>query len=160
MLFLLFRLLHGELQELVFYWYFFVNIIHFLPQAYGFCVISVNSFIIRIRLCWIPLRLQMYFDVCKHIYNQSLFLTCKILCCYVWTAIITAIYKPKIFIISFHRIFLPSLVSFWFITRQGLIQYIKLAVITQQNVLHCIVQYVIQLHVSALFLGHRQVVSA
>ena len=46
--------------------------------------------------------------------------------------------------------------SFWFITRQGLIQYIKLAVITQQNVLHCIVQYVIQLHVSALFLGHHQ----
>jgi len=26
--------------------------------------------------------------------------------------------------------------------------------------LHCIVQYVTQLHVSALFLGHRQVVSA
>jgi len=34
------------------------------------------------------------------------------------------------------------------------------AVKTQQNLLQCIVQYVIQLHVSALFLGQRQVVSA
>jgi len=29
----------------------------------------------------------------------------------------------------------------------------------QQNLLHCVVQYVTQLHVLALFLGHLQIVS-
>ena len=66
------------------------------------------------------LQLQMCFDVCKHIYNQSLLLTCKILYCYELRSYKQYI-KLKIFVISFHWIFLPSLVSFWFIIPQGLI---------------------------------------